>query len=480
MQGLLNLRLFVFVLLLQLRFTSSYPHGHREAALLKGDPDVLTRSIHGEHDHWVPVWTAMPQLVEPANLPPAPFNGTTATFTNTTLRQTIHLTTHISSIRLVLSNAFGTTPLSITRATIALSRQQNATSNASGAGSSIVDPTTLVVLSFNGGCPNVGISEGATVVSDAIDFAAEAQADVSVSLYLAEGQQGKDVTGHPGSRTTSWLSHGDRSGEEGVRDDGTETVAHWYFISALLASSSRHHRSLVLIGDSLTDGRGSTTDANNRWPDQLLSLLHSNTTSPLRGPFSILNQAAGGNALLLPPSASGPNGPPALARLDRDVLSFPGGPSHVLVFIGINDIGVTAATESAQADIAAALIAGYKELVTRVRVATAWRGRTAREFAATLTPFCADAACGKSDVQQYSSQEREVARQAVNSWIRGTQVAGWFDGVVDLDRAVRNDSEGGSVLRADLDSGDHLHLNVKGYGVLARAMFGFGEDVGMW
>ncbi|KAK8158140.1 SGNH hydrolase-type esterase domain-containing protein [Phyllosticta citribraziliensis] len=368
-----GLRLSIFLFLLQLSYTCSYPHGPRGAALLKGDPDVLTRSIHGQDDRWVPVWTAMPQLVEPPNLPPAPFNGSTATFTNTTLRQTIHLTAHTSSIRLVLSNVFGTTPLPITRATIALSRQQNATSNASGAGSPTVDPTTLVMLSFNGGYPNVTISEGATVLSDAIDFAAEAQADVSFRGSVRFGTQDAHLTR--------------------------------YFISALLtsSSSSHHHTSLVLIGDSLTDGRGSTTDANNRWPDQLLSLLHSNATSPLRGPLSIPNQAAGGNALLLPPSASGPNGPPALARLDRDVLSLPGGPSHVLVFIGINDIGVTAATESAQANIAAALTAGYKELVTRVRVATAWRGRTARVFAATLTPFCADAACGKSDAQPYSS-----------------------------------------------------------------------------
>ncbi|KAK7566599.1 extracellular GDSL-like lipase/acylhydrolase [Phyllosticta citricarpa] len=419
----------------------------------------------------------MPQLVEPANLPPGAFNGSEATFTNTTLRQTIHLTAHTSSIRLVLSNTFGTTPLPVTHATIALPRQQNASSNASGAGSSIIEPPTVAALTFNGGYPNVTISEGATVMSDPIDFVAEAQADISVSLYLAEGQQGKDVTGHPGSRTTSWLSHGDQSEEQDVRGDGTESVAHWYFISALLTSSSHTHRSLVLVGDSLTDGRGSTTDANNRWPDQLLSLLFPNdiNVSPLNRPLSILNQAAGGNALLLPPTASGPNGPPALARLDRDVLSLPGGPSHVLVYIGVNDIGVTAATASAQANIAAALIAAYKELSTRVRVATA-----GRVYVATLTPFCADAACGESDLQPYSSQAREAARQVVNAWIRGGQVEGWFDGVVDLDKAVRDDDEGGSVLRADLDSGDHLHLNVKGYGVLARAVFEFGEEVGIW
>ncbi|KAK8191312.1 SGNH hydrolase-type esterase domain-containing protein [Phyllosticta capitalensis] len=484
MQEPVGLRLCAFLFLLCFHFplTCGLPHGPRNAALQKGESGILTRNSHGEGSHWVPAWTAMPQLVEPANLPPAPFNTSTTTFTNTTIRQTIHLTTHTSSIRLILSNAFGTTPLPITRATIALPRQENATTSPSGAGSPLIDPATLVALTFNGGCPNVTISEGATALSDPVEFAAEAQLDLTVSLYMAEGQQGKDVTGHPGSRTTSWMSFGDRSEEEDGRGDGAESVAHWYFISALLTStSSYHHTSLVLIGDSLTDGRGSTTDTNNRWPDQLLSLLlDSNATSASysSASLSILNQAAGGNALLLPPSSSGPNGPPALARLDRDVLALPGGPSHVLVYIGVNDIGVTAATEAAQTSIAAALIAGYKQFATRVRIAG---GSGARVYAATLTPFCADKNCGESDVQPYSSKEREVSRQTVNTWIRAAPDEGWFDGVVDFDEAVRDDVEGGgSVLRADLDSGDYLHLNVKGYGILARAVMRFGENLAVW
>ncbi|GME43191.1 Lipase GDSL [Neofusicoccum parvum] len=397
--------------------------------------------------HWLAAWASMPQLTEPANLPPPPFNDTII-FANTTIRQTIHVTAESTRIRLRLSNAFGLTPLPITAVTIA-QPLTNATST--GAGSPAIDPSTLRTLTFGGGSPGFTIPNGALAVSDAVDLPVSPGAELSVSIYLADGQAGGAITSHPGSRTTSWLARGDLAAAATLGDaEGAASLAHWYFISALEAWAPADAGALALVGDSITDGRGSTTDGNDRWPDALLARLQASGDAALAR-VAPANQAAGGNRVLA--DGLGPN---ALGRFDRDVLALPG-VRWALVFEGVNDIGAAAATPAAQEAIGDALLGAYRQFVLRAHAAGL------PIFGATITPFSAPGF--NASAQPYSSEERERTRQRVNAWIRES---GWFDAVVDFDAAVR-DPEAPTRLRAEYDSGDYLHLNPEGYKAMADA-----------
>jgi lysophospholipase L1-like esterase len=200
-----------------------------------------------------------------------------------------------------------------------------------------------------------------------------------------------------------------------------------------------------MLGDSLTDGRGSTTNANDRWPDQLLDRLQS---SHRTSDVAILNQAAGGNRVLN--DGLGPN---ALARFDRDVLAQ-SGVEWLIVFEGINDIGTAAATPEAQQQVAADLIAAYEQFITRAHA------QGIDVFGATILPF------GGNTGYDEATGTREAARQTVNDWIR---TSGEFDAVIDFDKAVRDPATPRQLLPA-YDVGDHLHLNPTGYHALADAV----------
>jgi len=251
------------------------------------------------------------------------------------------------------------------------------------------------------------------------------------------------VTSHPGSRTTSYLLAGDH------RDDldlpGATPVAHWYFLSGVEVDAPGGSTATVMLGDSLTDGRGSTTNGNDRWPDQLLSRLQAN---PRTAGVAILNQAAGGNRVLN--DGLGPN---ALGRLDRDVLAL-GGVHRLIVFEGINDIGTAAATVAAQRQVTEDLLAAYDQMITRAHA------RDLRVYGATLTPF------GGNEGYDDPAGLREGSRGAVNDWIRR---GGRFDAVIDFDAAAR-DPAAPLRLRPEFDVGDHLHLTPAGYGALAAAV----------
>ncbi|EKG17058.1 Lipase GDSL [Macrophomina phaseolina MS6] len=415
--------------------------------------------------HWIAAWTSMPQLTEPANLPPAPFNTSSGlVFEDATIRQTIRVTATSSRIRLRISNAFGLTPLPITAVTIAKPVPHNsaASPNTTGAGSPVIDTTTLHTLTFNrGSSPNTTIPNGALALTDAIDLPITAGTDLTVTLYLSTGQTGGAITSHPGSRTTSWLAQGAHASAADLSTaPGATSVAHWYFISTLDAwvhdTPPGTSGTLALVGDSITDGRGSTTNGNDRWPDALLARLQqeqpsSSATDPFLSAIAIANQAAGGNRVLA--DGLGPN---ALGRFDRDVLAQPG-VKWVAIFEGVNDIGTAGTDAGAQAAVGDALIAAYVQFALRAHAAGL------PIFGATITPFSAPGF--NVSAQPYSSAERERTRQRVNAWIRESRV---FDAVVDFDAAVR-DEEDGSILRIEYDSGDYLHLNPEGYKAMADA-----------
>ncbi|KAK7188896.1 hypothetical protein PSPO01_05005 [Paraphaeosphaeria sporulosa] len=385
--------------------------------------------------HWIDTWASMPQLTEPANLPPAPFNQTGAVFVNSTLRETLHMTVGASQIRLKISNVFGVTNLPITAVTIALPVNGSA-------GVHQIVPSTLQKVTFSGKS-SISIPNGALAVSDPLNFEIKPQSMLTVSIYLATGQTTNSITSHPGSRTTSFWQFGDAVSAPAldISNAATQSAAHWYFVSAVEAWVPPSTGTLAIIGDSITDGRGSTTDKNNRWPDLLLARLQKNSRTAKIG---IANMAAGGNRVLA--DGLGPN---ALGRVERDVLSHPG-VKYAMVFEGVNDIGTADVTPAAQNAVYEGLTQAYLQMVTRMHAFGI------PVFAATITPFSAPA---NFTGQPYSNAEREKTRQKVNKFIRES---GTFDAVVDFDKMLA-DPKIPSQLADAYDSGDYLHPNPAGY-----------------
>ncbi|WP_338146095.1 SGNH/GDSL hydrolase family protein [Streptomyces scabichelini] len=403
---------------------------------------VATSSPVGAEDtsggagrHWVNTWTAMPQLTEPHNMPPPPFTGEDAVLVDTTLRQTVHVSTGGGSVRLRFSNAFGETRLPLTAVTVALPLDGRA-------GVDAIEPGTLRQVTF-GGRASATVPVGAQLVSDPLDFGLRPASNLTVTTYLAEGQASLALTSHPGSRTTSYLQKGDHTRETNL--PGATPVDHWYLLSDVEVLSAEGTAAAAVVGDSLTDGRGSTTNGNNRWPDQFLDRLRDR---PATADVAVLNQAAGGNRVL--DDGLGPN---LLARLDRDVLAR-SGVDWLIVFEGVNDIGTAEATPAAQQRVAAELIAAYEQIVVRAHA------QGIRVYGATLTPF------GGNVPYDDPAGHREAARQEVNTWIR---TGGRFDAVIDFDRAVRDPADPAR-LRTELHDGDGLHLNPDGYRTLAAAV----------
>ncbi|GLW72737.1 SGNH hydrolase [Kitasatospora phosalacinea] len=386
------------------------------------------------HGHWVDTWTSMPQLTEPGNMPPAPYTQDGAVFADTTLRQTVHVTLGGRTLRLHLSNAFGGAVLPVTAVSVA--RPVDGRS-----GARAIVPGSARQVTF-GGRPGTTVPVGAQMVADPLDFPVAAGETLTVTIYLATGQQSTNITSHPGSRTTSYMLRGDHLDDADL--DGAASVNHWYFLSAVEVQAPATDRATVVLGDSLADGRGSTDNGDDRWPDRLRARLaqHADTAGT-----AVLNQAAGGNRVLN--DGLGPN---ALSRLDRDVFAQPGVTS-LIVSEGVNDIGTADATAAAQQAVTADLINAYRQIVLRAHA------QGIPVYGATLTPFGG---------HQYDDAAglREASRQAVNDWIR---TSGQFDAVLDFDRAVR-DPQAPRRLRSDLDVGDHLHFNPTGYQALADSV----------
>ena len=381
----------------------------------------------GRGRRWTHTWVSMPQLTEPGNLPPAPFTGASSVLVDTTLRQTVHVTVGGSRLRVRFSNAFGGAALPLTSAAVALPAGGKA-------GVSAIVPDSTRLLTF-GGRSSVVVPMGANVVSDPIDLPVPPGANLTISVYLASGQATLNLTSHPGSRTTTYLLKGNFVLSPDL--PGATTVAHWYLISGVEVLADAP--AIAIVGDSLTDGRGSTTDGNDRWPDQLFAR---------RPRTAVLNQAAGGNRVLN--DGLGPN---VLARLDRDVLAT-SGVDRMLIFEGVNDIGTAAATEAGQKQVTDDLLFAFEQVVLRAHA------RDITVYGATITPFGGNTGYDDPDGL------RERSRQAVNAVIRRGRL---FDEAADFDIAARDPADPRR-LNPSYDVGDHLHLNPAGYGALAAAV----------
>lgn len=369
--------------------------------------------------NWVASWAPSQQLVEPRNLPPAPG------LTGSTLRQVAHLSIGGRGLRLHFSNVFGTGPVALNAVHLALS-----------AGGSAIRPETDRAVSFEGQSPVV-IAPGGAVVSDPLDLALAPFTDLTVTI--AFGATSTDVTGHPGSRATSYLQTGDWSTATDL--PGAVKTEHWYILSGADIIADDGSAAVVVLGNSITDGRGSGTDRNDRWTDNLARRLQADART---AHDAVLNAGLGGNTVI-----RGGLGPTALSRMARDVIA-PAGVRWLVVLEGVNDIGNARGAEAASA-ISGQLIAGYQQIITVAHQ------HGLRVYGATILPF------GGSN---YDDSDREAARQAVNRWIR---TSGAYDAVIDFD-AVMRDSLNPARLRPDGDTGDHLHPNEAGYRLMADAI----------
>ena len=371
---------------------------------------------------WIGTWASSPQLADAKDVP-AEFGAATIT-----LQQFVRVSSGGKAIRVRFSNTFGRTPLVISGARVAIATAVGA-----------VKSGTEKELTFDGK-RSVSVQAGTLMVSDPVDFDLPYLGDMAITMEVQGAQEG--ITAHPGSRTTSYIWTGNAAGPLDIAQ-ATRTD-HWYYISGIDVPSDKCQGSVAILGDSITDGRGSTTNGNDRWPDLLMRRIESNAET--RG-IGVLNQGIGGNRLL-----RNGLGPSALARFDRDVIAQTG-VRWLIVFEGVNDIGTRIHAEKAHESWATAddMIAAFKQMILRAHA------HGIKVYGATITPF------GGSF---YDSPETEAEWAKVNQWIR---TGGAFDGVVDFDKIVRDPQQLNRLLPA-FDSGDHLHLTPAGYSAMADAI----------
>jgi lysophospholipase L1-like esterase len=383
-------------------------------------PTLSPEGGEGTLWHWVGSWSAAQQLPEPSNQLPEPFAH------DATIRQTVHLSLGGQTIRVRISNAYGTTPLHLTAVHVA---------RPSAPG--IIVPQSDTPLTFAGRA-DVTVPPGADYLSDPLAFPVAPYADLTISLHAEAFAS--PPTGHPGARATSLLATGDQVSAAQLASPAM--LEHWYMIADVAVQAPSVTGAVVALGDSITDGRGSIPDANNRWPDDLARRLPG---------LGVLNKGIGGNRLLL--DGLGPN---ALARFDRDVLAEDG-VRWLIVLEGINDLGTLTRDAPVSAEDHAALV---------VRMTIAWRQIIDRAHAhglkvmvGTLTPWM-------GFDYYHPDAENEADRKAVNAWLRTQANA---DALVDFDRVLR-DPAAPDRLAPAYDSGDHLHPSPAGYQAMADAI----------
>jgi lysophospholipase L1-like esterase len=377
---------------------------------------------------WVASWGSSQQIPEPQNaLPPEDL-------LDSTVRQIFHLSVGGVGLRFHLSNAFGTEALHFNSVHIA---------RPVSPASSQIDPSTDKALTF-AGKGDVTVPPGAEYVSDPVDYPVTALSDLAVSFSLDQAPARE--TGHPGSRATSYYVHGDAVAAAKLTD--AKQVDHWYQVSEIDVPATAGAAAVVVLGDSITDGHGATTNGNDRWTDVLAERLQG---SPKTREIGVSNQGIGGNHLLT--DGLGPN---ALSRFDRDVLA-PAGVRWVIVFEGVNDLGGLARTGEVPAAEHAAevqrVLAAYRQIIARAHA------HGLLVYGATITPYV-------GSEYYHPGPLSEADRQAVNQWIR---TAGQFDAVIDFDAVVRDPKQPDHLLSA-YDCGDHLHPSPAGYRAMGDAI----------
>jgi lysophospholipase L1-like esterase len=372
------------------------------------------------HPRWVASWAASP--VEGSVIPWSDCPAGTG-LADQTVRNVVFVSVGGNQVRVRLTNAFGTTPMRVGHASVAVQ-----STNADAV------PGTVRELRFHGR-RGVTIPAGRELFSDPVSLRVAALSTLLVSIYVP-GQTGP-VTNHPFTAQGNYLADGDQAADVGGAAYGNTPC--WMLTSGVdVVPTRRVVGSVVALGDSITDTSATTGNANHRWPDYLARRLNA-----VHGPtMSVVNAGLGGNRVLAPREGEPFYGVPALERLTRDVLSQTG-VRTVILMEGVNDIGFDATAED--------LIAGLHEIATRTRAAGL------RVIGGTITPF------GGSFLE---TEQRNQTWTTVNDWIRDS---GTFDAVVDFAAATAAPGDPMS-LNPTYDSGDHLHPNDAGTEAMANAI----------
>ncbi|MCB1649580.1 MAG: SGNH/GDSL hydrolase family protein [Gammaproteobacteria bacterium] len=386
-------------------------------------PAVQAQSPDGLR--WVTTWTASPSTLPPGMLPEEARGDA---YQDQTLRMIAHTSIGGDMVRVRIANTHGNKPLLIGSASIALQTQGSA-----------VDERSLTRLSFAGE-RSITIPRGGFVISDPVAFSVPQMGNLSVSLYLPQ------ASGTPTSHSTAFQQNfvsaaGDYSMSGNF--EATETPAMWQYLSAIDVGRQDDITAIVTLGDSITDGWGSTESANHRWPNFFARRL---LDDPDVRDFAVVNAGLSGNRVL---HENSPRfGENLLARFERDVLAL-SGVSHIVLLEGINDIGMGRAgtAEEVSAD---EVIAGYRQIILRAH------DRGLKIIGATLTPF---------EGAAYYTEAGELKRQAINAWIRGSSE---FDGIIDFETPVRDPAQHTRLLPSFTT--DNLHPNDEGYEAMAEVV----------
>lgn len=398
-----------------------------QAALVVG----AVTSANPVHADWIASWSAAPQQPHPG-LGPIP---ATPSFENRTLRQIMRLSAGGSAVRIRISNTYGLKALTVGRAKIALIDEQ---------GREI--PGTGRMLTFAGAASGIA-PRGAPLLSDAVALPVPALARVAVTIYLP-GDTGPCTCHMMGLSDTEVSPPGDFAASGFTPEKTVDTRP---FVASVDIDAPANAATVVTLGDSITDGAGSTRNENRRWPDYLAERLAARGGKV----WGVANAGISGNRVL--GDGAGEN---ALARLDRDVLSLPG-VKALIVFEGVNDIGTAFGTLSGpaadyirampdRATDAPRLIAGYRQIIDRAHA------HGIKVYGATIAPFKG---------ADYWTAQGEAVRQELNRFIR----SGAFDAVLDFDRVLSDPSDL-QAIRAGYHMGDHLHGNDAGYKALANSI----------
>jgi lysophospholipase L1-like esterase len=380
---------------------------------------LLTTTATAAPDQgWRTGWSSAPDSAGPA-LPAQ------------TLRQVVRTSTGGTRVRIRLSNLFGTQPLDVGAARVGLS-----------AGAARVVAGSDRALTF-GGRPAVTIAAGGSALSDPVDLTVAARQPLAVSLYLPTPVAVSTIHGF--ALQVAYLkAPEDATGAADLPTAATDDSR--YFLSDVDVLGPDTARTLAVVGDSIADGVGASSEREAGWPDMLAARLQA---EPALATIGIANEGIAGNRILN--DASKPFvGPAALARFDRDALDKPG-VRWVLLHEGVNDItGARLLAAPADRVTVQQIEAGMRQLAGRARA------RGVKIWAGTLLPF--------AGTKRFWSEEAERDRQALNAWIR---TSGVFDAVVDFDAALRDPADPAR-LNPAYDSGDHLHPNDAGYRVMAQ------------
>jgi len=390
-------------------------------------------SLRASTNTWIATWAASPQSGSP-NPREALIN-----IDNQTVRERVRVSIGGSQIQLRFSNEFGSSPLVIGSATVAVP------SDASTAKQESIRSVTFE------GHKSVTIPAGAPVLSDPLMFPLTSEGEISISIYFPKRLT--TPTLHAFAFKHAVVSqHGDFTHAEKIEVAATSTAS--ICVTAIFVSSEPQERLVVAFGDSITDGDGSTVDADNNWPSNLVR----RPAKPVEAStFAVVNEGIVGNRLLRDGDIFGLS---ALARFDRDALVLPG-VTHIVLLEGLNDICFPGAkmdgqylADPAETRSAEDITDAYRQLISRAHA------RGVKVVGATITP------CEGVDIPGYYSEAKEVTRQAVNQWIR---TSGAFDGVIDFDAVMRNPKHPSQLL-PKFTSKDHLHPNDEGYKAMADSI----------